>query len=728
MKQINIRQHDVSDCGPTCLAIIAKYYKGKVSIAKLREKMGTNTEGTSLKGLIAGAESIGFKTEALKTIQNSADNIVDIPLPCISHMIVDGDLLHYVVILKVEKDNIVISDPGQGIVKLSRELFCKLEDVKAGDKQYRWTGILLILSPSNEFERSIFGTSRAEFLLKLIKPDTKICCFIIICSLLYTLINVGTAFYYKILIDKILPEYALQSLVFVSGAFLLLTIVKVVLNVLRVNMALVLGKHINSELSMGFYKHLLKLEQKFFDNRKVGELVSRFQDAALIQDLLSKVVLSVFVDIIAVIAAGVILYSQNREMFFGLMGICGLYVVVALLFRKKYHVYSKRQLMNEAQTMSGIVDFLNGILTVRLYNAKEYACKAVNQKFDAYLQSMYKLGNLENIQYGLKSWIGFTGEIIILGLGIVYIIMNRLTLGELITFNALIVYFFDPIRNLISLQAQLQTALVAAERIQEIMELDVENQVQAKCEEERDLSILKKDISFKGITFGYNTEKNVLQNFNLVLKGGAKVAIVGESGSGKSTIAKLIIKLYRPSEGSIFIGDMNIDKISSEWLREKVIYVSQETFMFNVSIMENLLLDGESISEEDVYSACKIAKIHQFIMKLPLQYHSVLEEGASNLSSGQKQRLMLARAILRRPYILVLDEAMSNLNFELEKIIDQSIKAYLPSTTIIIITHRASIARLCDNIYVLEDGVIKESGCHQELVRIKGRYCELLGQ
>ncbi|MGC4019958.1 MAG: peptidase domain-containing ABC transporter [Muricomes sp.] len=728
MRFVNIKQHDMSDCGPTCLAIITKFYKGNVSIARLREEMGTNTTGTSLKGLISGAQSIGFKVDAMRCIQDETDNMDNIPLPCISHVIVDNDLLHYVVILKIEKDKIIISDPAQGIIKLSRDSFRKLETCKVSKKQYKWTGVLVVLSPTEEFGEKYQKPSKFLFLLEVLSSDKKICCFIIATSLLYTVINIGSAFYYKILIDKILPEYAFQSLVLVVEAFLLLTIAKVILNVLRINISLVLGKHINNKISMDFYSHLLKMQQKFFDNRRVGELVARFQDAAVIQDLLSKIVLTVFIDIIAVIVAGFILYYQNKEMFLGLMVMCFLYIIVAILFRKKYDTYSKNQLVNEAQTMSGILDFLNGIMTVKVYNAKSYAFEMVKKKFNSYLESMYKLGSLENLQYGLKSWIGFTGEIIILGMGVIFIFLNRLTLGELITFNALIIYFFDPIRNLIGMQAQLQTALVATERIQEIMDLDLEECTFTEGEEEIDLDILQKDICFDGVSFGYNPEKNVLHNFCLNIKAKSNVAIIGESGSGKSTITKLLMKLYKLENGYITIGEKNIDKIDTEWLRERIVYVSQETFLFSISIMDNLLLGNTNINEKDVFEVCKLVYIHEFIMELPLQYNTILEEGGSNLSTGQKQRLMIARAILKIPHILILDEATSNLNFDLEKNINNAIKQYLPNTTIIIVTHRTNIAKSCDMIYVLEKGVIREYGHHQELIDNGGIYCRLLGQ
>lgn len=728
MKLINIRQHDISDCGPTCLAIITKFYGGIVSIAKMRDIMGTNTTGTSLKGLAVGAESIGFRTETLKRIIGMEDSMDNIPLPCIAHVIVDEDLLHYVVILKIEKNKIIISDPAQGIIKVPREQFWKLQNCKAGMKEYRWSGVIMTLLPTKEFVKKKHVFSKGINLFKLLRPNKKLCGYIIIVSFIYTIINIGSAFYYKILIDKILPAYAFQNLVLITEAFLLLAIARAFLNVLRVNMSLMLGKRIHNNLAMGFYEHILKLPQRFFDNRKVGELSSRFQDIEIIQTLLSKIVLTVFVDFIAVIVAGIILYSQNKYMFLGVVIICILYIIVMLTFKKKYAIYSRNQLMNEAQTMAGILDFLNGVMTVKLYNAKMYVCKIIGERLSTYLESVYKLGTLENVQFGLKSWIGFTGEITILCIGAFNIFLGKLTIGELITFNALIVYFFDPIRNLIDLQTELQTALVAEERIQEILDLNIEESVAAIDRGKKDFSALNRDIRFENVTFSYCDDNNVLEKLNMEVKGASKIAIIGTSGSGKSTIAKLLMKLYKPQVGRVCIGGINIEEIRSEEIRDKIVYVSQETFLFNLSIMDNLILGNEFIKTEDVYLACKTVEIHEYIMGLPLQYNTMLEEGGSNLSSGQRQRLMLARAILRKPHILVLDEATSNLNYDLENKIDVAIMKYLSDSTIIIVTHRANVAQSCDKVYVLENGKIKEYDSHQNFIAEENVYSTLLGQ
>mgnify|MGYP005928832941 FL=1 len=314
----------------------------------------------------------------------------------------------------------------------------------------------------------------------------------------------------------------------------------------------------------------------------------------------------------------------------------------------------------------------------------------------------------ENIQYALKDLIGLSGEIVILCLGAYSIFLGDMTIGELITFNALIVYFFDPIRNLIDLQTEFQTALIAEERIQEIIELEPE-----ESEKKEELYYIENpfhkeyDVCFQNVSFGYDPDKLVLNHFSLQIKSGSKISILGASGTGKSTIAKLLLKLYILKKGNISINGIELKAISTETLRSEIVYVSQDTSLFNISIRENLLLGNKDRDNiEEIHKVCKIVKIHDFIMSLPFQYDTVLEENGSNLSTGQKQRLMLARAVLRNPRILILDEATSNLDIELEKSVNNSIIRYLGDSTVIFITHRLETTENCDAIYKLENGQI----------------------
>lgn len=296
----------------------------------------------------------------------------------------------------------------------------------------------------------------------------------------------------------------------------------------------------------------------------------------------------------------------------------------------------------------------------------------------------------------------------------------------MITFNSLLGYFLDPVKNLINLQPQMQTAVVAAERLGEILDLEAEKdeREQNKLTPER----LDGDIEFKNVKFRYGTRRLVLDNVDCVIRKGQKVAFVGESGSGKTTLTKLLLHLYTPEEGNILINSNNIEDIQMETLRERIAYISQETFLFSGTIMENLTLGVDDVTVDDVIEACKLAQAHEFINDMPLRYETMLEENGANLSGGQRQRLAIARAMLKKPDILILDEATSNLDAITERALDKTINEYCKDMTTIFIAHRLSTIKDCDQIFVMEKGQIIESGTHEELKLLGGKYALLASQ
>ena len=301
-----------------------------------------------------------------------------------------------------------------------------------------------------------------------------------------------------------------------------------------------------------------------------------------------------------------------------------------------------------------------------------------------------------------------------------------MTIGSLITFNTLLIYFLDPIKNLVDLQPQMQTAVVAADRLGEILDLEAEK----KEDEYKKLSpnSLKGDIEIKNLDFRYGTRKLVLEKINISIKKGERIAFVGESGSGKTTLAKLLLKLYLAEKGEILIDGNNIKDIQIESLRDKIAYIPQETFLFSGSIYDNLTLGLNETNLEEVIESAKKAQAHDFINELPLRYNTRLEENGANLSGGQRQRLAIARAMLKNPDILILDEATSNLDAITERALDNTINEYARDMTTIFIAHRLSTIKNCDRIYVFEKGKIIESGSHLELIKLGGRYAHLTRQ
>lgn len=710
MKYYCIKQHDITDCGAACLATVAKQYGLKLPISKIREIAGTDKQGTNAYGVVKAAEQLGFTAKGVKGTKEAFFS--EFPLPAIAHVVIDGKLLHYVVIHKITKKEVIIADPGKGIVKYSPEDFFKI-----------WTGVLILLVPNNTFKKGNQKKGSLSRFFSLLAPQKKLLLIIFLASILITVFGILASFYFRFIMDEVVTNSLRGTLTVISIGIIALYLFKSLLEFFRNHLMLYLSQKLDIPLILGYYQHVLSLPMNFFGTRKIGEIVSRFMDASKIRDAISGATLTIMIDTVMAIVGGIVLYIQSPTLFAIAVILLILYAIVVFAYNKPIRNINEKIMEENSQVTSYLVESLNGIETVKAFNSERKTQNETEKLFIRFLKSVFKNGFFSNSQQIITGTIATIGEVIILWVGTVAVLDGKMTMGQLITFNALLAYFLTPIKNLINLQPTMQTAIVAADRLSEILELSSEKD---ENEEKRLKNIsLKQPITISNLDFRYGTRQLVLKNINMTITPGEKIALVGESGSGKTTLVKLLMHFYDWEQGEICFGNYNIKDINLEALRDKIAYISQDIFMFSGTIRENLSLGNENLTMEEIIEACKLSKANEFIEKLPMRYETMLEENGANLSGGQKQRLAIARALLKKPDILIMDEATSNLDSITEKAIEKTINDLPESITTIIIAHRLSTIMRCDKIYVMENGQIIEQGSHNELIAQESKYSNL---
>ena len=632
----------------------------------------------------------------------------EISFPIIAHVKTEKNFLHYIVIHKVSKKMILVSDPAIGMKKYSHDEFEKI-----------WTGILILVEPKKEFERIKENNNSLMKFFLILKKQKKILWNVFLVSMLYTFLGIVSSFYFKFLIDYVLKDNLLNTLNILMIGVITLGIIKIFLGAFRNYLLLFLSQRIDIFILLGYYNHIIRLPMKFFSTRKTGEIISRFSDASNINDTISETILVLMLDTIMSISGGIILYFQNRDLFFIAIIMLLLYIIIVFSFKKIIKNINNEVLENNSQLTSFIIQSIHGMETIKSYNLELNIQNEAEFKLYKVLKSSFKRGIIYSFSGIFSEIISLLGDMAIMWIGAYQVISGKLTLGELIVFNTLLVYFTNPMKNIINLQSVIQTAVVSSDRLGEIIDLELE-QTETKLEPKN----LKGDIEIKNIDFRYGTRELILKNINIQIKQGGKIALVGESGSGKTTLVKLLLKFFNYEKGEININNFNINDIDNNILREKISYISQDIFLFNKSIRENLMINDD-VKIEEIIELSKKVNAYDFINELPLRFDYIIEENGINLSTGQKQRLSILRALLKKPDILIMDEATSNLDSITENIIQNTLNNIHFDMTTIIIAHRLSTILMCDRIYVLDKGEIIEFGSHEELLNLKGKYYKL---
>ncbi|HFK1462974.1 peptidase domain-containing ABC transporter [Bacillus sp. YAF12_1] len=704
-----ILQQDSRDCGPACLAIICRHYGLKKSISFIRSIAGTDRMGTSGYGMLKAAKELNFNTKGL--FIKDKNQVTDLQFyPFIAHLEPLKGMNHYVVINKIKNNKVYISDPQVGLRILSLTQFNEL-----------WTGYVLLLEPDANFKNQKDDNSIFSLFFELIVGEKKILFLIFLFSIISTTLAIVNSFYFKYLVDKILPLNQVNNLRFLSLGIISAVVGKAIIDFSRQYMIFIFSKRIDIPLMSKVYNHVTNLPMNFFSNRRVGEVISRYQDASVIRDALSSAAIGFMMDTILLISGGIVLYQLNSSLFYVSLIPIILYIVCIISFKKVLEVKNRDTLISESEVNGYLVETLNGIEYVKSFNIENSVIADLKIKYRDYINKVTKFAATASLQITIQQCIKGVFTIIILWIGALKVIDHQISLGTLITFNSLLIYFFSPIESLLGLQPKIQSALVAGDRLKEMLDLEIdkinENSLQS-------LNTIKY-IEVKNVDFRYGSRDLVLSNVSFKIKSGEKVAFVGESGSGKTTIAKLLLNYYSIEKGNILISGKPINNLKKTDLRNQIVYMSQENFFFSGTIKENLKMANNDITDEEIIEVCKKVALENVIEKLPHKYDTYLEEKGANLSSGQRQRLAIARCLLKKPSIFILDEATSNLDSITAKKINDLLDNLDDSITTINITHSLRFVTNCSKVFVMKNGCIIGEGDHQSLLKTNSYYTEL---
>lgn len=704
-----VAQMDMRDCGVAALASIAKHYGSDFSLAHLRELAKTTKEGTTALGITEAAKKMGFETKAIKANMELFD-MTDIPYPFIVHVNKERKLQHFYVVYKAKKDYLIIGDPDPSVkvTKMSKERF-----------KQEWTGVAIFLAPAPSYKpHKDKKNGLLSFLPLIIKQKTLIT-YIVLASLLVTLVNIVGSYYLQGILDVYIPNNMKSTLGIISLGLVITYILQQLMAFSQSYLLRVLSQRLTIDVILSYIRHIFTLPMSFFATRRTGEITSRFTDANSIIDALASTILSLFLDVSIVFIVGSVLVLQNIQLFLLTLVALPIYTVIIFAFLKPFEKMNHDVMQSNAMVSSAIIEDINGIETIKSLTSEKLRYQKIDSEFVDYLDKSFKLSIYENVQTSLKHGAQLILNVAILWFGASLVMDSKISIGQLITYNTLLSYFTNPIENIINLQTKLQSAKVANKRLNEVYLVASEFEGTTSM-----TSKLSGNITFHDVSYRYGFGTYTLSDLNLTIKQGEKVSLVGISGSGKTTLAKMIVNFYEPNQGNIRLGNMDLKMIDKKQLRQYINYLPQQSYIFSGSILDNLTLGASpDITQEDILMACQIAEIRADIEAMPLGYQTELSDGAG-LSGGQKQRLALARALLTQAPILILDEATSGLDVLTEKKVINNLMQ-LTDKTIIFVAHRLSIAKQVDRVIVLDKGKLIEEGSHQELINKQGFYYHL---
>lgn len=686
MKNYVVLQDGLKECGSACLLSIIRYYGGDISLDKIIELTSTTKEGTSFYMLQIAAKELGLLSKGYKI--TDINKLIEIKKPFISQVVIKN-YTHFVVVYKLKNNKITLMDPAKGMVNISLNEFKNI-----------YTGNILILEPFKPLP--IFKSS--NYVINIIKAilynNKKIIINLILLTLMIMVFTGLYSYHFKIIIDYVINTNSLNLLV-ITIIFLIIFTIKISLEYLRSNLLMYFNQKIDLSIITTTINKIISLPYSYYKNKTTGEMISRINDLFSIKNVISKLIIIFFLDFFLIIGTFLILFKINKNITLILLIITICYFFIFLIYKNSIKNITYTIQEDNSNLNSILVESISSYETIKGLTLEKNFISKINSLYLKYINSNLLLSKTINQEEFLKNF--FEGILLLLCtyLGSKYIMDKTLTIGTMITYNTLIYYFITPTKDFFSFYKEFIYTKNSIKRINNLLNIKYE-----KLDKKSNLLVMG-SIDIRNLSFSYNQQKNILNNISLSIQRGDKVLILGSSGSGKSTLLKVLYKYYDINRGMIYIDNYDFLDFTIRDIRENITYISQNELLYTDTIKNNIILDRE-ISAEEFLHVCRLTYVEDILKDNLLSYNFVLEENGANISGGQRQRIILARSLLKNTPIIMLDEALNEIDITLERKILKNIFIYYYNKTIIIVSHRHDNMDLYDKVIYIENGFLKE--------------------